>query len=111
MGRLNLRLQHDRAHQDEDFEISLVKFRPEIKKLRAITYRLHRNIDHVETLIAPASDIPWGTSNIDHTNTLTTAIHRLHRNINRTGLVWPEGPASNILCCLRIEGIARLSPM
>ena len=42
-------IQHDRAHQDENFELSYVKFRPEIKKLWAITYRLHRNIDHAET--------------------------------------------------------------
>ena len=30
--RSNLMLPHDRAHQDEDFELSYVKFSPEIKK-------------------------------------------------------------------------------
>ena len=46
-------LQHDRAHQDKDFELSYVKFRSEIKKIRAIIYQLHRNIDHAETSIVP----------------------------------------------------------
>ena len=48
-----LMLQQDRAHRDENFELSYVKFCLEIKKLRVITYFIYLAVSDILQLRCP----------------------------------------------------------
>ena len=45
-------------------------------------------INSIQILTVPASDMPWGASNINHTGTLTAPKHGAHRNTDTAG---PKG--------------------
>ena len=47
--------------------------------------QIANNIDRIETLNVPASDMPWGTSNINHTGILTAPKHRPNRYTDNDG--------------------------
>ena len=66
---------------------------------RNLKHRPYQNIDLTKTSNVPANNIPWGTSNIYHTETLPVPRHRLLRII----------PASlfSVTCWFHIGDILR----